>query len=307
MPIWSEILNEIVETRDDDGNFDFDGVRRGYLYDLSRHTGRDVILYASGWLQHDGHTNAYAISDQDIQGLMEVTHGLKSKRLDLILHSLGGSAEAAEAIVCYLRSRFDHIRVIVPTFAKSAATMIACSADEIMLGKHSFLGPTDPQILIQTHLGQRLAPAQSILDQFKRAQKESDYLAKSASWTPMLPQYGPDLLAVCESALKLSKKLVEEWLKEYMFKNEQPSVQKKKAKKAALWLARHKNFYSHGRHIGRDEASDYLTITSLEENAVLQDLALSVFHATTHTFNSTPLAKIIENHNGSSFMWRISR
>ena len=70
--------------------------------------------------------------------------------LDLILHSPGGSIGAAEAIVSYLRSRFEHIRVVVPNLAMSAAAMISCAADELVLGEHSFLGPTDPQIPIQT-------------------------------------------------------------------------------------------------------------------------------------------------------------
>ncbi len=34
---------------------------------------------------------------------MEVSHGLEGDGLDLILHSPGGSPEAAEAIVSYLR------------------------------------------------------------------------------------------------------------------------------------------------------------------------------------------------------------
>ena len=55
---------------------------------------------------------------------MEVSQGLEGDGLDLILHSPGGSPEAAEAIVSYLRSRFSHIRVIVPQLAMSAATMI---------------------------------------------------------------------------------------------------------------------------------------------------------------------------------------
>lgn len=100
-----------------------------------------------------------SIGAEDIQALMEVTQGAQSRDLDLILHSPGGSPEAAEAIVSYLRSRFSHIRVIVPNFAMSAATMIACAADEIVLGKHSFLGPTDPQILIPTGLGARWVAA----------------------------------------------------------------------------------------------------------------------------------------------------
>ena len=84
-----------------------------------------------------------SIGDEDMHALMEVSAGLHGLDLDLILHSPGGAPVAAEAIVSYLRSRFSHIRVIVPQLAMSAATMIACAADKIMMGKHSFLGPTD--------------------------------------------------------------------------------------------------------------------------------------------------------------------
>lgn len=133
--------------------------------------------------------------------------------MDLILHSLGGSAEAAESIVSYLRSRFSNIRVIVPQLAMSAATMIACAADEIVMGKHSFFGPTDPQLLLATPLGVRSVPAQSVLDQFDKAQQESSDPEKLSTWLPVLSQYGPDLLAQCEVALEMSKKLVQHWLK----------------------------------------------------------------------------------------------
>ena len=86
----------------------------------------------------------------------------------------------------YLRSRFEHIRVIVPHLAMSAATMIACAADEIVMGKHSFVGPTDPQLLLATQLGIRPVPAQAVLDQFDRAQRESKDPTKYAAWVPML-------------------------------------------------------------------------------------------------------------------------
>ncbi|MCY4309899.1 MAG: hypothetical protein OXC54_01060 [Rhodospirillaceae bacterium] len=56
--------------------------------------------------------------------------------------------------------------------------MIACAADEIVLGKHSFLGPIDPQLLLPTSLGVRAVPAQAILDQFDRAQRECTDPAK---------------------------------------------------------------------------------------------------------------------------------
>ena len=151
---------------------DFDGVRRRYLVELHGHSGRNVILYASGWLQREAPPGLVSIGDEDMQAFMEVSQGLEGNELDLILHSPGGSPEAAEAIVSYLRSRFSHIRVIVPQLAMSAATMVACAADEIALGKHSFLGPTDPQLVLQTALGTRAVPAQAVLDQFDRAQRE---------------------------------------------------------------------------------------------------------------------------------------
>ena len=301
MPTWSEILHELRDAQQPGYPPDFDGVRRKYLGLLHQHTGRNVILYASGWLQKQRTQADVSINDDDIQAFMEVSHDLEDNGLDLILHSPGGSPEAAEAIVSYLRSRFSHIRVIVPNLAMSAATMISCAADEIVLGKHSFLGPTDPQIWLLTPLGFRMTPAQAILDQFDRARRECADPNKLSVWLPMLHQYGPDLLTQCESALKMSKILVEDWLRSWMFGKLDDGP--KKAKGIAKWLANHKNFRSHSRHISRDEIeSRQLEVVRLESDEKLQDLALSVFHATTHTFSRTPSVKIVESHIGRAYI-----
>jgi len=301
MPIWSEILAELIRTQRGQNPPDFDGVRRKYLLKLHQHTGRHVILYASGWVQKDPGPASMSIGAEDIQALMEVTQGAQSRDLDLILHSPGGSPEAAEAIVYYLRSRFSHIRVIVPNFAMSAATMIACAADEIVLGKHSFLGPTDPQILIPTGLGARWVAAQAVLDQFDKAQKESIDPNKLSVWLPMLSQYGPDLLVYCEAVLDMSRELAKNWLENYMFKSDPRAS--KHAKEIADWLANHRYFKSHGRHIARDALEERgMVVTRLEDDEQLQDAGLSAFHATTHTFNGTPAVKIVENHMGRAFI-----
>ena len=232
---------------------------------------------------------------------MEVSHGLQGDALDLILHSPGGSPEAAEAIVLYLRSRFSHIRVIVPQLAMSAATMIACAADEIVLGKHSFLGPTDPQLVLPTSLGVRAIPAQAVLDQFDRAQQDCADPAKLSAWLPMLTQYGPDVLVQCESALEMSKELVAKWLETYMFKDKADRVDM--AETVADWLAGRNNFKSHSRHIPRNEVEEHhLNVNRLEEDEHFQDLALSIFHAVTHTFTGTSAAKIVESHTGRAFI-----
>ena len=43
-------------------------------------------------------------------------------------------------------------------------------------------------------------------------------------------------------------------------------------------------------------------MSRLEDDETLQDLSLSVFHATTHTFTGTAAAKIVENHVGRAFI-----
>jgi hypothetical protein len=302
MPTWGELLKELKDLEQQGVRPPFDSVRRKYLTSLYEYTNRNTIVYASQWTQPGNvDPNIISITDEDIQGIMEVIHGLTGKSLDLILHSPGGSAEATEAIVSYLRTKFDDIRVIIPHAAMSAATMLACSANEIILGKHSFIGPIDPQIRINTQFGPQVAPAQAILEQFKLAQSECRDPQKMGSWLPILSQYGPALLVQCKHALDLSKLLVSEWLEKYMFAGKEDASDL--SAKIAGILADHDRFKSHGRHINRNQSKEFgLIIDDLEEDQKFQDLVLSVFHSTTHTFGGTTAVKIIENHLGKAFI-----
>ena len=297
------ILAELQASQKGNRPPDFDAVRRKYLIELNQYTGRSVILYSTKFAAPSPISpELLSINDEDLQGLMEGTYGLLGNtNLDLILHSPGGSLEAAEAVVSYLRSNFNHIRVVVPNLAMSAATMISCAADRILMGKHSFLGPIDPQFIFNTAVGPRTVSAEAIREQFALAQKECKDPAKLGAWIPMLSQYGPDVLVKCQHACAMSKSLVQGWLEHYMFKGD--SAAKRKAAKIATWLAKHRHFKSHGRHIPRTELeSKGLLIERLEEDPKLEDLVLSVFHATNHTFNGTGAVKIIENHEGRAFV-----
>ena len=117
----------------------------------------------------------------------------------------------------------------------------------------------------------------------------------------MLTQYGPDLLEQCESALGMSKDLVKAWLEGYMFKNDPD--RRRKAESISEWLADRRNFKSHSRHIPRDEIQCHgIDMAFLEKDSVFQDLVLSVFHATSHTFGAASAVKIIENHDGRALI-----
>lgn len=305
MPTWGELIPELQAATAQHGLSAFDIIRRKYLAALSRHTGRSTILYATKWTQPGGaDPGLVSISLEDVQGLMEVVHGLDGRHgLDLILHSPGGSPDAAEALVHYLRSKFDDIRVIVPQAAMSAATMLACASNRIVMGKHSSLGPIDPQFLLPVQGGMMAHPAQAILDQFDLAKQECKDPKLLGAWIPILPHYGPSLLVQCINALDLAEGLVAEWLRTWMF----APLGRQKASRKALAIARrladHTKFKSHGRPIHRDAAKEMgLVVDDLEADQELQDLVLTVYHATMHTFSATPAAKMIENHLGRAFM-----
>ena len=308
MPTWGEILKELRENMEKEKKPPFDMVRRKYLRGLSEYTRRDIILYATKWTQPANiPSEMISITDEDIQGFMEVISGLSEPNLDLIIHSPGGSAEATEALVKYLRVKFRHIRVIIPYGAMSAATMLACAADVIVMGKHSFIGPIDPQVIVHTRLGIRTIPAQAIIEQFKKAKEECKDDPKNLGvWLPIVEQYGPALIVECEHAIDLSKTLVLDWLTEYMFSKEQNAEET--IKKIADTLANHSLFKSHRRHIDREQAKEIgLKVENLEDDDKLQDLVLSVFHATTHTFDGTGAVKIIENQLGKAFIKQVQQ
>ena len=304
MPTWSEILTELQVESAQVNTSPFDSVRRKYLLKLSEKTQRNVILYASAFTQKGGAPELLSVTEEDVQGMMEVSHGLdKEKPVDLIVHSPGGSPEAAEGIVEYLHAQFPEVRVIIPQIAMSAATMIACSGSSIVMGKHSNIGPVDPQLIINGPTGQTSNPAKAIIDQFYKALKEVNNPDKQA-WAILLNQYGPSIITQCENYIQMSEALVRDWLARFMFKDMKDSEQKESiVNKIAAFLANHDNFKSHGRHISREKAEKMgLRIEHLEDDADFQDFVLSVFHATTHAFSSTPAMKIIENQKVKAFI-----
>lgn len=66
--------------------------------------------------------------------------------LDIVLHTPGGLVVAALQIARAIQHYKGKVTVFVPHFAMSGGTLIALAADEIVMCKHSVLGPIDPQL-----------------------------------------------------------------------------------------------------------------------------------------------------------------
>jgi hypothetical protein len=290
MPSWHQLLEEIKVK-----GSTFDVVRRQYLNRLHRVTGRNVVLYYSGWLQKPG-TPGVQVNDADKNGFMTVIHGLdRSKGLDLILHTPGGETAATESLVDYLHSMFGtDIRAIVPQLAMSAGTMIACACKGIVMGKQSSLGPIDPQF--------GNLPAHGIVEEFKRAADEiSRDPSKVPVWQPIIARYHPTLIGECEKAIQWSNDMVREWLVRGMLA--QHPNRDAKAAEIVAELSDHALTKSHARHLSAAKcASMGLNVSMLEDDPRLQDAVLTVHHACVHTLAATPAFKMIENHKGVAFL-----
>jgi len=290
MPNWNEILDEIRVS-----GSTHDIVRRKYLKRLQRLTGRNVIIYYSGWLQKPN-ASGIQVNDADKNGFMTVTHKLdRSKGLDLILHTPGGETAATESLVDYLRSMWGtNIRAIIPQLAMSAGTMIACSCNEIIMGKQSSLGPIDPQF--------KGIPAHGVVEEFIRAHTEirADP-SKAAVWQPIIAKYNPTLIGECEKAIDWSNQMVTEWLLSGMLTGIDNAEEK--ANTIIEELGNHSLNKSHARHLSAEKCNSMgLKITKLEDDPKIQDAVLSIHHICIHTLTSTNAFKIIENHNGIAFI-----
>lgn len=295
MPSWKEILDE---ARALGGTYDV--IRRRHVKALSDLVGRNVIIYYSGWLQkadlYRQGVSGFAMDDSDKNGLMATVHKLdRSKGLDLVLHTPGGDVAAVESLIDYLRAMFGtDIRAVVPQLALSAGTLTALAANEIVMGKHSSLGPIDPQF--------GGMPAHGVVEEFNRARDE--ILAdprKIPLWQVIVSKYPPTLIGQCEKAIQWANEIAQSLLMTGMFEGQDDANER--ASKVVEGLTDNLITKSHARHVSLERAKEIgLRVVELEEHQDLQEAVLTVHHACVQTLAETPALKLIENQNGDAYI-----
>ena len=289
--------NQILEELNRDKTMSQDIIRRRYLKSLYNYTKHDTIIYFANFSPKTPNIgSATSINLNDLSGFMSALNKLKGTTLDIIIHSPGGQVEAAIQIVQYLRKKYDKIRAIIPQNAMSAATMLSCACDEIIMGKESAIGPIDPQNAIPFQNTIINMPAHSIIRDFETAKSDvTKTPALSNIWAPKLMQIPFGMFDFCLKAINLSKANVENWLDNYMFKNDAV----KKGKEIAEFLGNFDLHGSHGKPFNYEIAQNLgLKVSLLEDDQILQEKVLSVYHACMLTFELTNCVKMIENHNG---------
>lgn len=300
MPSWSELTN-ILTTIPKEKSLEWvkDEQDKCFREISALREGRNVIFYASGFLQKPGvHPAWLQITYEEVNGLMAALHGMKCDNgLTLILHTPGGITTATESFVSYLHKKFKYIEVIVPTYAMSAGTMICLSSHKVIMGKQSQLGPIDPQM----QLRDIFVSASAVVEQFKLAKKEILKNTDAAHlWAPILTSLGPSLLQECQNAISYSERMVEKWLMKV--------VPRQKAMRIAKYFNDAGEHKSHGRRIDRDEARKQgLDIEDLENDQKLQEAVLTLYHLATIVFERTPTTKFILTSTGKNWIknWNV--
>ncbi|MFC5848374.1 SDH family Clp fold serine proteinase [Deinococcus petrolearius] len=101
-----------------------------------------------------------AMADQVIDA---ISSSKDKENAYLLLTTYGGSADAAYLIANTFKKFYEKFTLVVFGYCKSAGTLIALGADEIVMALHAELGPLDVQILKENELGSQ----SSGLDIFK--------------------------------------------------------------------------------------------------------------------------------------------
>lgn len=285
MSNWSHVLSEVSPNKDD--------IIKKYILRFSKYRKRNTVVYFSNWLNCSVDNQKISIDDSDITGFMNAFCGLnKSKGLDLIIHTPGGSPTAAEGISKYIHQMFGNdIAIFVPHMCMSAGTLLACSFPVIYMGRESFLGPVDPQF--------NSIPAFDIKNEIEEAKKDLVKDPKTEPyWRIQLQKYPAAFYGMVSDAINLSSELLKEWLDKFMFSDAESKELKTRTINGIITCLNN-NSRSHARHFSIDDCKNMgLKVMAIEDDQTLQDNLLSIYHACTVVAGSQ-ISKMIVNSRPS--------
>jgi len=294
MGIYSEYLDNLK------GNFQaISDERKRQLQRISElRGGRDVLVFAADISKGNA---PISIHYNDLLPFSDQLSNLSGNGLDLILETPGGQGEIAEDIVRLTREKYDDIAVIVPGCAKSAGTIIAMAANEILMEPISALGPIDAQLSWRG----KFFSADALLEGMEKIKKEVEKTGTlNKAFIPVLQGISPGELQSAENALEFAKRLVTDWLARYKFQNWEthsstgnPVTEEEKLTRAneiAARLCDHRHWLTHGRSI---KLSDFLEmrllVTDYSQNADLADAIRRYYTLLQMTF-TTNIYKVFE-------------
>ncbi|NJN85227.1 MAG: hypothetical protein HC881_01455 [Leptolyngbyaceae cyanobacterium SL_7_1] len=190
-------------------------LRQLLIEDIQDLTDRELVVYF---------TNQGMIDFRDADDISEVLDDCSTRKVDLLLQTPGGIVDACEKVISVLKLRVGTYRVIIPSWAKSAGTIIALASSEIVMGVNSELGPIDPQF--------NSIPAEFIKDD---------------------PSQQYPVRQIAESAIKRTRKLASQVLSKGMLKGQDQM----RIDSLVDQLSSAQSYSSHGAVINAEEVKEF--------------------------------------------------
>jgi Serine dehydrogenase proteinase len=246
----------------------------------------------------------------DYYTIFDMLRNIDSTNLDFYIETPGGSGEAAEEIVRFIRSKFKNISFVVSGEAKSAGTIIVLSGNEIFMTKSGSLGPIDAQVRIGRSVISAYDYCEWITNKKKEAEKMSGLNPFDAT---MIAQISPGELSGVSHSLEFAKDLVVGWLAKNKFKNWEVTetqgkkvtekMKKQRAIEIAKCLINHGKWRSHGRSLKIDDLEKIgLKIKRIDDDPDLSDIIYRIQTIIRLLFSSTSAYKIFANADEKIFV-----
>lgn len=269
------LMNEYIKKRMS-GN-DLEAELLKLIASYKKDTGHNLLIFSSAINKPIPNI---AINMDDYYVIADLLRDVSDGTLDVYIETPGGSGEAAEAIVTFLRSKYKQINFVVSGEAKSAGTIIVLSGNEISMTKTGSLGPIDAQMPI----GRGMVSAHDYMEWVNKKQEEAiKNGVLNAFDATMIAQITPGELNGVNNALEYAHDLVVKWLPKYKFKNWKiteargevvtPKMREDRAKEIAMALTDHSKWRSHGRSLGIPELNSIkLKINSISDDSTVGNI-----------------------------------
>lgn len=180
--------------------------RREQIRQIETATGRTLLCYVS---------KAQSIVYPDVYQLHRLLESIEPETpITLLLNSPGGEIDAAEKLVHRLRETCSDspgaLEVVVPDYAKSAATLMALGADRIVMSDSSELGPIDPQIRLPKG---PLVSVFAYLHAYEEAERRSTEHPMNPTFAEAFAAFDPALMAAMRQVVTRARTCAENLLK----------------------------------------------------------------------------------------------
>lgn len=242
------------------------------------------------------------IDDDDCDMLQSVLQETDlSKGLVLMVNSPGGDPLAAERIVNICRSYASGgYWALVPSRAKSAATVICMGAEKIIMVPVSELGPIDPQIILEEDGATKWFSAFSLVtsynELFDAAVKTTGHVEP---YIQQLQRYDARAIARYQNVIDLSKDVALKILSSGMMSGlSTPDIEKK----IQLFLDPKAGTREHGRPIYASEAKGCgLNVEEMSVKSPQWDAIYELYYRS-ENYVTNNVSKMVESQSEAFYM-----